>query len=1058
MDRIQFRRDALAQWSKINPVLLEGEVGFVLDDPNKYKVGDGIHAWNDLPLRGFNGNVANNVGDSEDSVISQKFASSLASTFDVSSSLPAREHKYYSSAWRRVSRDASAGEYDAPSTYQIGDKCNMPDDSTYSYEALEVVTGVPPYTKATDNKYNLSEAIAALPAILRRQGIHVGFIDYNNEFQIWESINSSFTSTAGWQQSDGKHLNKKLKNLENNLSNTKYYTIGESIVSSICQSIGLLDIEKYDASSFTKGIYIGEDGEELPFETAMTTDYIATNGKTILVSYIEQYASVVNTYYNSQKEIIGRGDMIRQSKNQYVSSIPKDIAYIRVSSLSFDKYPELYKGVLQPTFAICRANYSDKDIPIGKSNLLDIITTEERRIVDFNLTGYLNKNGNVIESNNFVLSDFIEIGLATMIFAKTSTFAFAVNVVEYDQDREVISYHTTQYTDLNKGEYSTGQIIVLNQNTRFIRVCSLIKEREFENVKYYPVEPYAVLFTIRDNNCIDSEIIVDESLFTTQGYIGSNGGVVVDYAKAKYTDYIEIGDYDYLEIKRLAAFANMHLALYSTPSEESFLISYGADYINTINKCPTISLSNAKYMRISNLFVDTTYMDKNIYSIKPYIILKKYTQQDNFADHYNKSYIGCEEYAVPENYDYSQIIVYGQSLAQGENSKAISTNIIPNAYMLGTTVRARDGELNPLRAVDYEFPVINAVNALQALYNKKRKSSPLSFVAYTGGQSGRCISAISKGTDVYTSFITGCSNTKNAVESQEKSIGCIAIIYMQGESDYSPLEADKDIYTNDKDEYKRRLLQLKNDIQKDIMEIYGQTEKPLFFVYQTSGRWIRTDAVGGSDNVDMPISMAQKELAEENSDVILISPAYPCTCYTDGHLSSNGYAWFGELIAKAIWQTLNKDIRFSNTLIEKVIKKSNKIILYCQVPVLPLKIDTHTLPLQTNYGFQVKENDTEININTINVYDNIIELILDRDIENVGNISVSYAGRYRDGRGNICDSDKWVCNSIYIDDTSDKGFNGNYTIKYRPYDENGDNIFGKKYPANNFLGNFYIEL
>ena len=228
MDRIQFRRDYLAQWRKINPVLLEGELGLVLDEPNKYKVGDGINAWNNLPLRGFNGNVANNVGDSEDSVISQKFASSLASTFDVSSSLPAREHKYYSSAWRRVSRDTSAGEYDAPSTYQIGDKCNMPDDSTYSYEALEVVTGVPPYTKATDNKYNLSEAIAALPSILRRQGIHVGFIDYNNEFQIWESINSSFTSTAGWQQSDGKHFNKKFSELEQN-TDTKIHELKKEV-------------------------------------------------------------------------------------------------------------------------------------------------------------------------------------------------------------------------------------------------------------------------------------------------------------------------------------------------------------------------------------------------------------------------------------------------------------------------------------------------------------------------------------------------------------------------------------------------------------------------------------------------------------------------------------------------------------------------------------------------------------------------------------------------------------------------------------------------------------
>lgn len=213
MDRIQLRRDSLAQWAKVNPVLLEGEIGLVLDDPNKYKVGDGINAWNDLPLRGFNGNVANAVGDSEDTVISQKFATTLASTFNVSMSLPEREHKYYSSVWRRISRDASAGEYSAPATYQIGDKCNMPDDETYSYEALEVVTGVPPYTKATDNKYNLSEAIAALPASLRRLGMHICFINYDNEYEIWESVNTSFTSTSGWQQTDGKHFNKKFSEL-----------------------------------------------------------------------------------------------------------------------------------------------------------------------------------------------------------------------------------------------------------------------------------------------------------------------------------------------------------------------------------------------------------------------------------------------------------------------------------------------------------------------------------------------------------------------------------------------------------------------------------------------------------------------------------------------------------------------------------------------------------------------------------------------------------------------------------------------------------------------------
>ena len=214
MDRIQFRRDTLLRWSQVNPVLLEGEVGYVLDDPNKYKIGDGVHAWNELPLRGFNGSIAGSVGDSEDTVISQKLASQLVSTYNVSLSLPEREHKYYSAFWKRINRDASAPEYYVSTTFNVGDKCNMPDDSVYSYEALDVVTGIPPYTKAVDNKYNLSEAIAALPVSLRRLGMHICFINYDNEYEIWESVNTYFTSTSGWQQTDGKHFNKKFSELE----------------------------------------------------------------------------------------------------------------------------------------------------------------------------------------------------------------------------------------------------------------------------------------------------------------------------------------------------------------------------------------------------------------------------------------------------------------------------------------------------------------------------------------------------------------------------------------------------------------------------------------------------------------------------------------------------------------------------------------------------------------------------------------------------------------------------------------------------------------------------
>ena len=71
-DRIQQRRDTAERWAQYNPVLLEGEVGYVTDNPNQYKIGDGIHAWNDLPLRGYTGTIVQETGNDENSVMSQK--------------------------------------------------------------------------------------------------------------------------------------------------------------------------------------------------------------------------------------------------------------------------------------------------------------------------------------------------------------------------------------------------------------------------------------------------------------------------------------------------------------------------------------------------------------------------------------------------------------------------------------------------------------------------------------------------------------------------------------------------------------------------------------------------------------------------------------------------------------------------------------------------------------------------------------------------------------------------------------------------------------------------
>ena len=70
--KVQFRRDTAARWQQYNPVLMEGEIGFVSDSRNQFKIGDGIHTWNELELQGFGGTIVHETGDSATSVMSQK--------------------------------------------------------------------------------------------------------------------------------------------------------------------------------------------------------------------------------------------------------------------------------------------------------------------------------------------------------------------------------------------------------------------------------------------------------------------------------------------------------------------------------------------------------------------------------------------------------------------------------------------------------------------------------------------------------------------------------------------------------------------------------------------------------------------------------------------------------------------------------------------------------------------------------------------------------------------------------------------------------------------------
>ena len=76
-DLIQFRGDVASRWKTINPVLAERELGIVTDSKGQFKVGDGVTAWNNLPLWGFNGTLVSETGSSEESAASQKLVTDI---------------------------------------------------------------------------------------------------------------------------------------------------------------------------------------------------------------------------------------------------------------------------------------------------------------------------------------------------------------------------------------------------------------------------------------------------------------------------------------------------------------------------------------------------------------------------------------------------------------------------------------------------------------------------------------------------------------------------------------------------------------------------------------------------------------------------------------------------------------------------------------------------------------------------------------------------------------------------------------------------------------------
>lgn len=421
--------------------------------------------------------------------------------------------------------------------------------------------------------------------------------------------------------------------------------------------------------------------------------------------------------------------------------------------------------------------------------------------------------------------------------------------------------------------------------------------------------------------------------------------------------------------------------------------------------------------------------------------------------HLNKQTIG--------DTDYSQIILYGQSLSMGyEAPEAITTTAVDNCYMVGSSPMIGHGNdgtlaLNPLVAVKWsaggEEPIVGLTNSFATLYNDNHSISQ-DFIGTACGQDGRSIERLMKqctnGTNYYTTeFLKALNSTQTTVTNLNKTVSCPAIFFMQGEYNYVQLTGNGltpgTDATNDKDQYKAYLLQLKNDMQADIMSTYGQTKKPLFFIYQVAGNYI--------NRRDMSITMAQIEFAQENDDVFLMNSTYGMPDYGGGHLSTNGYRWYGEMMAKSMYQVFENKKQWNGLELANIQIDKGNIICDFRVPVLPLIFDDWTKESRSQNGFKIFKNDTEVSIVDFIIINNRVVLKTNSDLT-TGTIEITYAGQGVAGSGNLRDSDEFNSMYTYYDDReSSPSKRENYT----PKDKNGNYIYGKKYPMYNWANHFY---
>lgn len=1000
-DKVQLRRDTAARWAQFNPVLSEGEVGYVTDNPNQYKIGDGIHAWNKLPLRGFNGTLVQETGDDENAVMSQK--SVTRELFNLKSI--SQRNVFSDNVYTSIIKELYLYKEDG---------------SDISKEGLIVKTI---YNKAVgasgDIKFALVLGNSRKESILfyneTEENPKNGIIKLSNSIYGVDSgyrgyciLNFDVLSEEGMFMNLNSVLKLNAFDLDKNPSISSLLSTVPKINSS---KNGIIYANDIYSSSLIKELYIyDKNGDEIP-QLYVRTIYNNANSEikfSIVISGEDKKAVL---YYNETAAIPKTGVIELTSKNSNLlgyAILSFDTTYnplqgnsvmgkLNSNCFDLDKNPSIKEYVFR------------KENTQYKKNIDKIINN----FTEVNLLSRINNfvDGQYINESNFnpvVLKGFQYVEIDVTDVYKVKFYAFfgqvTLAVGFKDADGNIVGeyygptgpggYYTFEAEVPASAKYAyssyrcqDGDKVSLMGYVSKINLYESSKNLSYEWLNMY--------------NSEDTEHILDQYL---------NNNLIMK--KMSLFEALKIKCFGAKRL-RIKAFFGSDTTKCAFQDQNGNFIAFGNKDGKIIKSIP----GKTGYDFVEVLIPDNAYY-----------VLTSYRLNPSFGDSANILLEKLVDKVIDKPFNLANVTfipIFGQSLSVGTDAKPpITTKCkYPAAIMFNTGVRCVKKNVEDIQIFQPlvetesgETVASGCAEKLIELISENLGISPYDdywsnhkfLFATLGTGSSTIFDLTSKpeggGMSYYDGIVNAITAAKNICDSYGWTLNVPAWIWMQGE---------RDMYLETTN-YKEQLSSLASQLNEDAKRIVGQNNNSICVCYQTGSQNIwGNNHIFNTTRMDVPND--QMELIRDNNLFAASIPVYALDHSSEPiHLSAVGEKMCGLYNAISISQLLEGRYMKGVTPISYIISDT-KIEITFNVPCPPLIFDTTFVKEVKNMGFSVLKKDNSDIVSNVEIFDDKVTITCS---ENPSGCKLFYGlngttrrdGRIEGARGNLSDNSGKIYN------------------------------------------------